>query len=213
MIKKLFIPFIAIAVLLSSCSEEGKPKRKRVDVKEIKPSLNLSAEQELKFDAVVEKYNKAKEASRNIEGIDRATRFAKYRELVKKQNAEILAILNIEQQLVYEEFSKKLVRGRSGYNEDLIAKINTELALDSLQSKMLVAVNNTFEKSYVNAHDYYHGNGEAAREYWNKFDEERKKALQTVFSQEQYAKYLDIVNEYGFRGEHKSGGKSEVKTK
>lgn len=205
LIKKLVLPVLALVFIVSSCSEEKK--RRGMDVNEVKPSLNLSSAQEAQFDAIVKRYNEAREAIRNVEGADRATRMAQFRELMKKQNEEVLAILDAEQQATYKEFAKKFDRGRSGYSDELIGQIQTELALDENQSKMLVAVNNAFEKSYTNAHDYYHGNREAAREYWNKFDEERKKALKDVFTEEQYAKYLEIVNEYGFRGEHKEGGK------
>ncbi|HEY8402008.1 MAG TPA: hypothetical protein VIK89_12140 [Cytophagaceae bacterium] len=207
--KQLLFPILALLILLSSCSEEKK--RKRIDINEIKPSLNLSAEVEEKFDAIVKKYDEKREAIRNTEGVDRATRMAQSRELMKQQNEEILAILNSEQQAIYKEFAKKFVRGRSGYSEELIERIKTELALDEQQSKMLIAVNNAFEKSYVNAHDYYHGNSEAAREYWNKFDEERKNALKQVFSEEQYAKYLSIVEHVGFNGEHGDAEKKQAK--
>ena len=133
-------------------------------------------------------------------------------EIIKNQNEEVRGILNAEQKETYNNFAKKFERfGKPGYPDELISEIKQKLDLNEQQEKMLVAVNKTFEKSYVNAHDYYHGNGEAAREYWNKFDEERKKALKKVFTEEQYAKYLEIVDDYGFRGEHNEGGKKEEK--
>lgn len=209
--KRIIIAALAISFLLTSCNEEKK--RRRMDISEVKPSLNLSTEQETEFDEIVKKYNEMREASRDVEGVDRATRMAQFRALMKQQNEEITAILNEDQQATYNEFAKKFTRGRSGYSDELIEQLKTELVLDEEQSKMLVAVNNAFEKSYVNAHDYYHGNGEAAKEYWNKFDDERRKALKGVFTEEQYAKYTEIVNEYGFRGEHSASGKKEEKAK
>lgn len=209
MLKKIIIAALALSFLLTSCNEEKK--RRRMDISEVKPSLNLSTEQETEFDGIVKKYEEMREAAREVEGGDRATRMAQFREMMKQQNEEITAILNEEQQATYNEFAKKFNRGKAGYSEELIAQLKTELALDEQQSKMLVAVNNAFEKSYVNAHDYYHGNGEAAKEYWNKFDVERQKALKGFFTEEQYAKYLDIVSEYGFRGEHGESNKKEEK--
>ncbi len=209
LVKKLILPVLALLFVLSSCSEEKK--RRGMDLNEIKPGLKLSSAQESQFDAIAKRYNESREAMRNVEGVDRATRMAQSRELMKRYNEEILAILDPEQQETYKDFAKKFNRGRSGYSDELIGQLQAELALDENQSKMLVAVNNAFEKSYANAHDYYHGNAEAAREYWNKFDEERKKALKDVFTEEQYAKYQEIVKEYGFRGEHKEGGKPSEK--
>ena len=67
------------------------------------------------------------------------------------------------------------------------------LSLTDEQAAMLDAVNKAFEKAYYDAHDIYHGNAELAKEYWNKFDAERKAALRTVFNEQQYAQYLQLV--------------------
>lgn len=77
-----------------------------------------------------------------------------------------------------------------------MAKIKTELALTDEQSQILEAANNAFEKSYHDAHDIYHGNSELAQEYWVKFDNERKNAIKSIVSEEQYAKFLELVKPF-----------------
>ena len=54
--------------------------------------------------------------------------------------------------------------------------------------------------SFNDAHDVYHGNTEMAKEYWNKFDSQRKEALKKAFTPEQHAKYLEIVKDQSFKG-------------
>ena len=65
---------------------------------------------------------------------------------------------------------------------------------------MLNAANNAFEKAFSDAHDIYHGNTELAKEYWVKFDNQRKAAVKTVLSPEQNAKFLEIVKDQQFKG-------------
>ena len=207
-ITKLSALMLVAVTILSSCGEEKKG-RKGIDYDAVKAELKLDEEQTSKFDAVVAKYTDAREALKGDKAGDRATRMEKYREMMKKQIAETNEFLTEEQKVTFAELSKKFVRGRSGYSDEFMGKLTTELALDSTQSVMLVAVNKAFETSYSNAHDYYHGNGEAAKEYWNKFDVERRKALESVFTEEQYAKYVELAHEEVFAGEH--GGEKKKK--
>ena len=60
---------------------------------------------------------------------------------------------------------------------------------------MLNAANDAFEKSFNDAHDVYHGNSELAKEYWAKFDNQRKEAVKTVLSPEQNTKFLELVKD------------------
>lgn len=200
-ISNLAAVVISIVTLLTSCGEEKKV-RGRIDYDAIKTELNLNEEQTIKFDATVAKYEDMREAIKADESGDRMARMEKFREVMKKQTEETITFLTKEQGAKFTELSKKFSRGRSGYSDEFIAKLNTELGLDSTQQVMLVAVNYAFEKSYVNAHDYYHGNPEAAKEYWNKFDVERKKTLEKVFTDEQFIQFTKLAQEELFAGEH-----------
>lgn len=199
MIRNIIASALTFSLLLVSCQKEEN-KRRGIDYNEIKPELALSAEQEKQFDEVVAKYAKIAEEGRvaaTADGAkpDRVEMFKKMEERNKQQTAEMVAFLNEAQLQKYNDFVAKNSRKRPRYDDELLAKIKTELALDAQQANMLEAVNNAFEKSYQDAHDFYHGNGELAKEYWEKYDAERKNALKQVFSEEQYAKYLELVKD------------------
>ena len=128
--------------------------------------------------------------------------FEKMDELRNQQSTEMATILNEAQMKQYEAFTAQNSRRRPGYSVELINRIKSELQLDASQSQMLEAVNRAFEKSYHDAHDFYHGNGELAAEYWKKYDEERKKALKQVFTETQFEQYLEIVKDITPQGGH-----------
>ena len=198
---------LLIALVFTSCKKEESKKRGRFDFSAVKTELNLTPEQVVKFDAIIEKHTKIRQesfaAAKEGGKMDRSAMMNKMQDLMKTQNKEVLTILNPEQIETYNTFAKKMARfGKSGYTDEFIAELNTKLELNEEQSKMLTAVNKAFEKSYSNAHDYYHGNAEAAKEYWNKFDEERQNALKQVFSEEQFATYMELSKEHAFQGEH-----------
>lgn len=184
----------------------------------LKPTLNLSTEQETQFDATVAKFQKQRKesfaAAKENGKMDRSAMMKKMGTLIEKQNNEIATILNKKQYQSYLEFVTPMMsRFSPGYSKTILNQIVTELALDATQAKTLTAINNAFEKSYIEAHDYYHGNNEAAKEYWNKYDEQRKKAIQALVHKEQYTKYLAIVSNHNFSGEHGKGDTSKKEHK
>lgn len=188
--------FVVLAVItIISCSDNKK--RRGIDYNKIKPELALTAEQEKQFDEIIVKYQKIAEEERTSmkesTKPNRIEMFKKMEERSIKQTEEMASFLNEEQLTKYKEFVKKNGRKRPRYNDEIITKIKTEANLDEEQSKILEAANNAFEKAYHDAHDIYHGNSDLAKEYWNKFDEERKNALKSVLSEEQYNKFLEIV--------------------
>ena len=121
--------------------------------------------------------------------------FEKMDEVRKQQSAEVATFLNTDQTRRYEEFIEKNSRKRPGYSEEIVTRIKTELKLDESQAQMLEAANKAFEKSFHDAHDFYHGNSELAAEYWKKYDDERKNVLKQVFTEAQYEQYLEIVKD------------------
>ena len=196
-----------VCVLLLSCNKEAS-KRKRFSFDEIKTELNLSPEQSKKFDVIITKYTKIREegfaGAKEGGKMDRSVMMKKMQTIMESQNKEVFAILTPEQLPIYQSFAEKMARrGRSGYSKKEIEKITTQLALDSTQVKMLNAVNKAFEKSYSDAHDFYHGNSKLAKTYWDKYDNERKNALKKVFTEDQNTKYLEFVKALEFKGEHK----------
>lgn len=197
--KKLFFTLITVSLLAISCGEE-KGGRRGINYDELKQELALNDEQTIKFDEVVAKYQKIGEemrAAAKADGakFDRVEAFKKMEERNKQQTADMAGFLDATQLQKYTEFMEKNSRKRPRYNDELLAKIKADLELNDEQSKILEAANNAFEKSYHNAHDIYHGNSELAREYWTKFDDERKNALKQVFSEEQYTQFLELVKD------------------
>lgn len=211
--KNLIKVIFVITLLISSCQKGG---RMGINFDEIKSEMNLSENQENKFDVIVEKYTTLREetfaAARKSENIDRVSLMGKMRNIIADQNKDVKSVLKPEQYNTYITYVKKFSNrfNPPGYSKGLIQKLNTELLLNDDQSKKLNAVNKAFEKAYIDAHDYYHGNNDAAKEYWNKYNEERKKAIKVIVSDQQYSKYLNIVKNVAFQGEH-GGEKKESK--
>lgn len=201
--KKIFFTVLATAILLISCNSENGKKR-GINYDELKKELALSEEQTTQFDEVIEKYIKIAEENRSAikasgEKMDRVEAFKKMEERNAQQEQEVSTFLNEDQMQKYTEFMDKNSRKRPRYNDKVLAEIKTKLALTDEQSKVLEAANNAFEKSYHDAHDIYHGNSELAKEYWVKFDKERKNALKQYLSEEQYTEFLKIVENQDFK--------------
>ena len=182
-------------VLMVACGDTQKPARRGIDYDRLKAELALTPEQSAQFDVVLDKYNQMREAGRPAQGekVDRIAMFERNEAIAQSQASDMAAFLTNDQQHIYAEFMKKNARKRPGYTAGQMAQMKTDLSLTDEQAAMLDAVNKAFEKAYYDAHDIYHGNAELAKEYWNKFDAERKAALRTVFNEQQYAQYLQLV--------------------
>ena len=64
---------------------------------------------------------------------------------------------------------------------------------------MVNAANDAFEKAFNDAHDIYHGNNDVAKEYWNKYDAQRKAAIKSALTPEHFAKFEEIVKGEQFK--------------
>lgn len=200
--KKLFFTILTLAVITVSCKDEGKSKRRGIDYAQLKTELALTDEQSAKYDETVAKYEKLAEENRaaaKASGAkpDRVEMFKQMEERTNRQTEEMAAFLNADQMAKYSDFVNKNGRKRPRYNDQLLAQLKTELALTEDQAKILEASNNAFEKAYHDAHDLYHGNGDLAAQYWNRYDNERKNALKQVLSDEQFAKFNELVAHEG----------------
>jgi len=199
--KKLAIAFVVIFTTLS-CTNDSK-KRRGIDYTIIKTELSLNEEQTKKFDEIVAKYKKIAEESRAASGDskpDRVEMFKKMEERTIQQTNEMASFLNEEQLQKYTEFVAKNTRKRPRYSDELLTKLKTELNLSEQQAKVLEASNNAFEKAFQDAHDIYHGNSDLAKEYWVKFDTERKNAIQSFLSEEQFTQFLELVKDENYKG-------------
>lgn len=197
----LSIWVFSLVMIMTACGKkEEKQQRRGIDYSKIKSELALSTTQEQQFDEVIAKYAKIAEESRaasTADGAkpDRVEMFKRMEERTNRQTADMAAFLDDAQLEKYKTFMAKNTRKRPRYSDELLTAIKRELALDEKQASMLEAANNAFERSYQDAHDFYHGNGELAKEYWDKYDEERKAFLQKIFSEEQYAQFLELVKD------------------
>lgn len=193
----------AFAFFAMSCS--GDSKKKGVDYSKFKSEITLTPEQEKSYDEITAKYQKQSE--QNFEAakaqgaqMDRVALGIKGEELRAKQAEEMSKVLDAGQMEKFNKFVDENSRKRPRYNNEVLAKIKTELQLSDDQFAILNATNDAFEKSFNDAHDVYHGNNDLAKEYWEKFDKQRKDALAKVFTPEQNAKFLDIVKDQQFKG-------------
>lgn len=197
--------FLAAAFSLTTlvaCKKEQK--RGSIDYTEVKTELQLDPAKEKQFDEITAKYKKMQqdnyENAKAQGNMDRVALGIKNEELRKSQSEEMAKILSKEQLQTFNTFVDKNSRKRPRYNDELLAKIKTEASLDEKQFDMLNAANNAFEKAFSDAHDIYHGNTELAKEYWVKFDNQRKAAVKTVLTPEQNTKFLEIVKDQQFKG-------------
>ena len=189
---------VALALVVMSCSKEGK--KRGVDYAKFKSEVTMTPEQEKSYDEITAKYQNL--STQNFEAakaqggqMDRVALGIKGEELRAKQSEEMATVLDAPQMDKFNQFVEANSRKRPRYNNDLLEKIKTELALSEDQFAMLNAANDAFEKSFNDAHDIYHGNNDLAKEYWTKLDTQRKEAVKGVFSPEQNQKFLDLVKD------------------
>jgi hypothetical protein len=194
--KSFFVTALALVVM--SCSKEGK--KRGVDYAKFKSEVTMTPEQEKSYDEITAKYQNL--STQNFEAakaqggqMDRVALGIKGEELRAKQSEEMATVLDAPQMDKFNQFVEANSRKRPRYNNDLLEKIKTELALSEDQFAMLNAANDAFEKSFNDAHDIYHGNNDLAKEYWTKLDTQRKEAVKGVFSPEQNQKFLDLVKD------------------
>lgn len=202
--KNIIFLFLALVVTVS-CKNDHHGKQK-IDFGALVPEMNLSPEKEKQYKDIVSKFAKQRDqimATAKDDKSDRTVTMNKLQNLLKNQTKEVSAILDANQMKIYNGLIEKIKKMQNpGYSKEVITKIVADLELNEEQTKMLKAANKAFAKSYLDAHDYYHGNNEAAKEYWNKFDNERKNAMKSVLTNEQYQKFLQIIKDFSFKGEH-----------
>ncbi|KQM55237.1 hypothetical protein [Chryseobacterium sp. Leaf201] len=201
-IKTVLTAFV-LGALVVSCS--GENKKRGTDYSKFKTEVTLTPEQEKSYDEITAKYQKQSE--QNFEAakaqggqMDRVALGIKSEELKARQAEEMAKVLDAGQMEKFNKFVDENSRKRPRYDNQLLNKIKTELQLSDDQFAMLNAANDAFEKSFNDAHDVYHGNNDLAKEYWEKFDNQRKEALKKVFTPEQYTKFLAIVKDQQFKG-------------
>lgn len=199
--KHFILLSLLTVVFIISCGGEGNKKR-GADYGIIKKELNLEGDKAKQFDEIITKYDKAREENRKSMGDkpDRVVLFSKMEELQKQQNEEVSKVLSSEEMQKYSDFVAKNTRKRPRYDDELLAKIKTNVELTDEQMQVVNAANDAFEKTFHEAHDVYHGNTDLAKEYWEKFDKQRKAAIEKSVSPEQYQKFLETVKEVQFKG-------------
>ena len=180
--KMMIIPALVFA--LASCSGD---KRKGIDYNEFKKTITLDADQEKQFDGITARYQKMQEenfeaAKAQGGNMDRVALGIKNEELRNRQAEEMAKVLKPEQMEKFNQFVDENSRKRPRYDNLLLEKIKTGAALDENQFAMLNAANDAFEKSFNDAHDIYHGNNDLAKEYWIKFDTQRKEAMKKALT-------------------------------
>ena len=198
-LKSLFIAFAASAVIFAC---KGENKKRGADYSKFKTEMNFTGDKAASFEAITTKYDAERKAVRESMGEkpDRVTLFTKFEEIQKKQDAEVSEVLTADEMSKYNEFVAKNTRKRSRYNDELLAKIQSDAGLDENQMQVVNAANNAFEKAFSDAHDVYHGNSDLAKEYFIKYDTQRKAAIQKALTPEQYVKFEQTVKDVGYKG-------------
>ena len=193
--KLLLIPFLFI---LFSCGKDAGP----FNFDQVKTDLKLTPVQIGSFDQITKKYSEKRKAIMTGDG-ERETKLNLMQGIMQNQISDINTILNEHQKILFEPIAERFTKfGKPGYSQKFLTKLTTKLKTDSTQEQQIRFVNKAFEKAYINAHDYYHGKPEVAKEYWNKFDQERRKSIKAILTKEQYAQYLILAKDEVFKSEH-----------
>ena len=215
-ITHLFYTGLLASVVMVSCQKDEKKqeqthqkeekaehqKRQPLDFSSVKAELKLETEKEKYFDEIVTKYQKlieeSREAAKKSGKIDRVALGIKNEELTLQQAEEMAKVLTAEQMIVFNKFIEENTRKRPRYNDQLLTKIQQKVGLSEEQMKIINAANDAFEKSFHDAHDIYHGNNDLAKEYWEKFDTQRKAVIEKTLTPEQFAKFQELIKEVKF---------------
>ncbi|MCW1963330.1 hypothetical protein [Chryseobacterium viscerum] len=200
-IKTIFFA-LALSAIAMSCSGD---KKKGIDYNQFKTEVKLTAEQEKNFNEITAKYQQLQEqnfqaAKAQGGNMDRVALGIKNEELRAQQSIEMATVLDAPQMEKFNKFVDENSRKRPRYDNALLEKIKTEAQLSEDEFKVVNAANDAFEKAFNDAHDVYHGNNDLAKEYWERFDTQRKAAIQKALSPEHFTKFEEIVKEVQFKG-------------
>lgn len=200
-IKILFFA-LALGAIAMSCSGD---KKKGIDYNQFKTEVKLTAEQEKNFNEITAKYQQLQEqnfqaAKAQGGNMDRVALGIKNEELRAQQSIEMATVLDAPQMEKFNKFIDENSRKRPRYDNSLLERIKTEALLSEDEFKVVNAANDAFEKAFNDAHDVYHGNNDLAKEYWVKFDAQRKQAIQKALSSEHFSKFEEIVKDVQFKG-------------
>jgi len=203
--KSAYIKTIAVAfatLFVVSCSGD---KKKGVDYNQFKTEVKLTPEQEKSFDEITAKYQQLQEqnyqaAKAQGGNMDRVALGIKGEELRAQQALDMAKVLDVPQMEKFNKFVDENSRKRPRYNNELLERIKAEAQLSEDEFKVVNAANDAFEKAFSDAHDVYHGNNDLAKEYWEKFDAQRKAAIQKALTPEHYTIFEEIVKDVQFKG-------------
>lgn len=199
---KTVILALVLGAITLSCSGD---KKKGVDYNRFKTEVKLTPEQEKSFDEITTKYQQLQEqnfqaAKAQGGNMDRVALGIKGEELRAQQAIEMAKVLDVPQMEKFNKFVDENSRKRPRYDNALLEKIKAEAQLSEDEFKMVNTANDAFEKAFNDAHDVYHGNNDLAKEYWEKFDAQRKAAIQKALTPEHFTKFEEIVKDVQFKG-------------
>jgi hypothetical protein len=200
-VKALLIA-LALGAVAVSCSGD---KKKGIDYNEFKTQIQLTPDQTKSFDEITKKYQDLQEqnfqaAKAQGGNMDRVALGIKNEELRAQQSIEMAKVLDAPQMEQFNKFVDENSRKRPRYDNALLERIKAEAQLSEDEFKVVNAANDAFEKAFNDAHDVYHGNNDLAKEYWEKFDAQRKAAIQKALTPEHFAKFTEIVKDVQFKG-------------
>ena len=199
---KGFILAFALGAVFISCSGD---KKKGIDYSQFKTEVQLTPDQTKSFDEITKKYQDLQEqnfqaAKAQGGNMDRVALGIKNEELRAQQSIDMAKVLDGPQMEKFNKFVDENSRKRPRYDNALLDRIKAEAQLSEDEFKVVNAANDAFEKAFNDAHDVYHGNNDLAKEYWEKFDAQRKAAIQKALAPEHYTKFEEIVKDVQFKG-------------
>ena len=189
---KKYLNFLVICILALTVVSCG-PKRERFNYTLIKSKMeNLTEEQVDQFDEITDSHLSKARSVFHQDG-DQKEKMQKVAQIWVEQDDKIKRILTEEQFAIYAKEIKIEREGREKYNTTLI---RDELGLDSTQTVQYNLANEAFYKLLIDNHDNYHGKPDVYLQYYAEIDVSRKEAFQQLMNEEQYARYLELAEEY-----------------
>ncbi len=190
--RKIVMIVLALGMLIS-CTEEKKRKG-RINYDLIKEKANITGSVAEEFDKITDEYSgKMKELYEKNKENNKETSKEEREELSQAQDDKIKTVLSPEQYAIYAEEIKIERTGREKHNINVIKE---ELGLDSTQAVVYDQTNAAFYKTLRDNHDSYHGKPDVYKQFYEELDGSRKEALKKILTEEQYQKYLTLVEKY-----------------
>ncbi|MBD0401414.1 hypothetical protein [Flammeovirga sp. EKP202] len=197
---KRYLFLITLLFSFTSCIHQSDSVE--MDFTVLKDKLALSSHQEETFATVVKEYNITrvkliKNSKLSISSGNKAL-LHEIKKTYKNQEEELSHFLNDTQKDTLHQFILENMPGQFNYASDIRNELVYLLSLDTYQERQYKAINNTFDKIYLNMNKADYGYKQDVTAYWYQLDRARKNAIRRIFSEEQFHRYEYLIQKANY---------------